>query len=99
MYALAEDAHSYRSDLVLGVFRSDDGGESWREIGGKHFAGEAQISYGNTIAVHPTNPDHVLCGGVDLHLTTNGGRRWKKATRWNAKPEMRITRTPIITIS
>lgn len=85
MYALAEDAHSFRSDLVLGVFRSDDGGESWREIGGKHFAGEAQISYGNTIAVHPTNPDHVLCGGVDLHLTTNGGRTWKQVTRWNAK--------------
>ena len=84
-YALAEDAHSFRSDLVLGVFRSDDGGESWGEIGGQHFAGEAQISYGNTIAVHPTNPDHVLCGGVDLHLTTNGGKRWKKATRWDAK--------------
>ena len=85
MYALAEDAHSFRSDLVLGVFRSDDGGKSWREIGGKHFSGEAQISYGNTIAVHPENPDHVLCGGVDLHLTTNGGKRWKKATRWDAK--------------
>src|SRR6266851_2730760 len=86
MYAFAEDAHSYRSDLVLGVFRSDDGGKSWREIGGKHFSGEQQISYGNTIAVHPKNPDHVLCGGVDLHLTTNGGKRWKKVTRWDAKP-------------
>ena len=51
----------------------------------KHFSGEAQISYGNTIAVHPKNPDHVLCGGVDLHLTTNGGKRWKKVTRWDAK--------------
>ncbi|PYK11086.1 MAG: hypothetical protein DME61_01725 [Verrucomicrobia bacterium] len=86
MYAFAEDAHSYRSDLLLGVFRSDDGGKSWREIGGKHFSGEEQISYGNTIAVHPKNPDHVLCGGVDLHLTTNGGKRWKKVTRWDAKP-------------
>src|SRR6266542_373289 len=43
MYAFAEDAHSYRSDLLLGVFRSDDGGKSWREIGGKHFSDEGQI--------------------------------------------------------
>jgi photosystem II stability/assembly factor-like uncharacterized protein len=85
MYAFAEDAHSYRSDLVLGVFRSDDGGKSWREIGGKHFSDEGQISYGNTIAIHPKDPDHVLCGGVDLHLTTNGGKRWAKVTRWDAK--------------
>ena len=85
MYAFAEDAHSSRSDLLLGVFRSDDGGKNWREIGAKHFSGEQQISYGNTIAVHPNNPDHVLCGGVDLHLTTNGGKRWKKVTRWEAK--------------
>ncbi len=85
VYALAEDAHSYRSDLVLGVFRSADGGKSWREIGGKHFSDEGQISYGNTIAIHPQNPEHVLCGGVDLHLTTDGGKHWKKATRWDAK--------------
>ncbi len=113
MYAFAEDAHSYRSDLLLGVFRSDDGGKSWREIGGKHFSDEGQISYGNTIAIHggkswreiggkhfsdegqisygntiaihPKDPDHVLCGGVDLHLTTDGGKHWKKVTRWDAK--------------
>ena len=85
IFAFAEDAHSYRSDLVLGVFRSEDGGDSWKEVGRKHFAGEDQISYGNTIAIHPKDPDHVLCGGVDLHLTTNGGRRWKKVTRWDKK--------------
>jgi photosystem II stability/assembly factor-like uncharacterized protein len=85
MYAFAEDAHSYRSDLVLGVFRSEDGGDSWKEVGRKHFSGEDQISYGNTIAIHPKDPDHVLCGGVDLHLTTNGGKRWKKVTRWDKK--------------
>ncbi|MEY2546530.1 MAG: hypothetical protein QOG48_1647 [Verrucomicrobiota bacterium] len=85
MYAFAEDAHSARSDLVLGVFRSDNGGKNWREIGRSHFSGEGQISYGNTIAIHPENPDEVLCGGIDLHLTTNGGKRWRKVTHGELK--------------
>jgi len=29
----------------------------------------------NTIAVHPKHPNHILCGGVDLHLTTNAAKR------------------------
>ena len=43
------------------------------------------MSYGNTIAVHPADPNHVLCGGVDLHLTRDGGNTWVRATRWDAK--------------
>jgi photosystem II stability/assembly factor-like uncharacterized protein len=85
IYAFAECALSARSDLLHGVFRSIDGGKTWEEIGGKHFANECQISYGNAIVVHPKNPDRVLCGGVDLHLTINGGRAWRKVTHWGAK--------------
>ncbi len=85
IYAFAQNTLSDRSDLLLGVFRSADGGQGWREIGGRHFRAEGQISYGNTIAVHPKHPNHVLCGGVDLHLTTNGGKTWTRATRWDLK--------------
>jgi photosystem II stability/assembly factor-like uncharacterized protein len=81
IYAFAQDG---LSDNLLGVFRSADGGETWREIGGRHFQAEGQISYGNTIAVHPKRPNHVLCGGVDLHLTTDGGKTWTKITRWDS---------------
>ena len=80
LYLLAADD----GDLVRGVFRSNNGGDTWRSIGGTHFAGEGQMSYGNTIVVHPTNADHVICGGVDLHRTTNGGQTWRKITRWDA---------------
>src|SRR5215831_5971976 len=83
IYAFAQNTLSDRSDLVLGVFRSANRGEAWKEIGRRHFGAEGQISYGNTIAVHPKHPNHVLCGGVDLHLTTDGRTTWTRATRWN----------------
>jgi photosystem II stability/assembly factor-like uncharacterized protein len=76
-------ASSDRSS-VLGVFRSSDGGATWRSIGGSHFDQERQMTYNNTIAVHPQDPDHVICGGVDLHLSTNGGSTWRKVTRWDS---------------
>ena len=85
MYALSED----KSEGVLGVFKSVNGGASWTETAGDHFAYEDQMSYNNTIAVHPANPDHVLCGGVDLHRTTDGGATWHRTTRWNANREDR----------
>ena len=84
IYALAADAHSESADSLLRVFRSANGGASWSNVKGQHFRNEGQISYGNTIAVHPENPGHVLCGGVDLHLSTNGGRSWRRVTKWDA---------------
>lgn len=82
IYAIAADESSESSDLILGVFRSTNGGDSWRKISGTHFDDEGQMSYGNTIVVHPTNHNYVICGGVDLHLTKNGGKSWRRATHW-----------------
>jgi photosystem II stability/assembly factor-like uncharacterized protein len=80
MYAIASNA----GDGVLGVFRSDNRGNTWKSVSGTRFSGEGQMSYGNCIAVHPADPLHVLCGGVDLHRTTDGGQTWVKATKWDA---------------
>jgi photosystem II stability/assembly factor-like uncharacterized protein len=82
LYAFAADESSASSDLLLGVYRSTNGGDYWRSIGQNHFAKEGQLSYGNTIVVHPTDPNFVICGGVDLHCTTNGGDSWRKITHW-----------------
>jgi photosystem II stability/assembly factor-like uncharacterized protein len=84
LYAFAADELSKNADMMLGVFRSQDGGDSWTNVAGNHFRKEQQISYGNTIAVHPSNPNNVICGGVDLHLSTDGGRTWRQATKWDA---------------
>ena len=85
LYAFASDEQSGRADLLLGVFKTTNGGASWTNVAGNHFRSEGQISYGNTIAVHPTKPNHVLCGGVDLHLSTDGGRNWTQVTKWDAR--------------
>jgi len=74
-----------RKDAVLGVFRSTNGGDTWASIGGAHFANERQMSYNNAIVVHPEDPGWVLCGGVDLHRTTDAGQHWEQVTHWNAE--------------
>lgn len=85
IYAIAANENSESSDLILGVFRSADGGENWRKISRKHFDKEGQMSYGNTIVVHPADPNYVICGGVDLHCTKDAGDSWHRITHWEAE--------------
>src|SRR5581483_11324067 len=77
MYALASD----RSNHILGLFRSGNGGDSWHEILGDRYPHERQMSYNNTIAVHPTEPDSVVWGGMHLYRTDNAGRDWRRITK------------------
>ncbi|MEI7536755.1 MAG: hypothetical protein WCJ76_06065 [Comamonadaceae bacterium] len=84
IYAICADAAG-QNDAVLGVFKSSNGGDSWTNIAGTHFAKEGQMSYGNAIAVHPTDPNQVICGGVDLHRSSNGGQTWSAASHWDAQ--------------
>jgi photosystem II stability/assembly factor-like uncharacterized protein len=77
IYALASDRRNY----VLGVFRSSNGGNSWRQIlTAERCPKERQMSYNNVIAVHPQNPDCVVWGGMHLYRTENAGRNWRKIT-------------------
>jgi photosystem II stability/assembly factor-like uncharacterized protein len=79
-----------RNDIVAGdgVYRSDDGGHSWKNIGlddSKHIA---------TILIAPDNPDDVFVAAVGhafgpneqrgVFHTTDGGRNWTKVLYVNA---------------
>jgi photosystem II stability/assembly factor-like uncharacterized protein len=76
IYALAADRRNY----VLGLFRSTNGGNSWREILGGRYPKERQMSYNNTIAVHPRKPGSVVWGGMKLYRTDDAGRSWRRIT-------------------
>jgi photosystem II stability/assembly factor-like uncharacterized protein len=87
MYAFVEDD----SDGVLGVFKTANGGQEWENVAGDHFRKEEQIAYGNTIVVHPTRPELVICGGTELHRTLDGGKTWRRIT--NGYPNNRKSAT------
>ncbi|MAT39049.1 MAG: hypothetical protein CL946_05535 [Ectothiorhodospiraceae bacterium] len=62
------------------LYKSTDGGASWSQIAaGTKLGGtydgtnwNDQGFYDLCIAVHPTNPNRVIVGNVELHLSTNG---------------------------
>ena len=62
MYMMGE------SDYECGVYKSTDQGENWWQTSGY---------CGNTIAVHPNNPDHLYMGSWDgFYVSLNGGTSW-----------------------
>jgi hypothetical protein len=68
----------FRADTTK-AYKSMDGGASWARIsagvslGGNYGGGWSDGGWWNlTIAVDPTDPDHVYIGNTELHRTTNG---------------------------
>ncbi len=73
-----------------GVYRSDDGGETWTAKNkglpvriGKKGAYSMTVSWHRGVCVHPKNPDIVYLGGTawvnaGVYKTTNGGESWQR---------------------
>jgi photosystem II stability/assembly factor-like uncharacterized protein len=60
----------------LGLFRTDDGGESWQRVDQTTTHRNAFGGFGwyfGHVAVHPYDPDDVWVGGVSLLHSTDGG--------------------------
>ena len=74
----------HRPDLGVGdgIFKSTDGGKSWRHVG------LADVQQVGRLVVHPADPDIVFVAGMGhpygpneergVFRTTNGGRSWEK---------------------
>jgi hypothetical protein len=74
--------------------KSTNGGSSWTNVTipkyleqGSCAAGTQDFTRGQAwydliLAVHPTNPNIVLAGGIDIHKSTNGGSSWSSITYW-----------------
>ncbi|HVC48474.1 MAG TPA: hypothetical protein VND90_14635 [Terracidiphilus sp.] len=79
LYATLSTSHQggYATGVGLGVYRSDDGGESWRKItedprpAMKIGGGDLPVP-----AVDPKNPDVVYSASIVTMKSTDGGKTW-----------------------
>ncbi|MFO7653255.1 MAG: hypothetical protein R6X25_05465 [Candidatus Krumholzibacteriia bacterium] len=58
-----------------GLFRSDDGGASWRRVHELNF----RPFYFSRVAVDPEDPDRVYMPGWDLAVSEDGGRTFRRS--------------------
>ncbi len=76
LYALMEINEKGR------IYKSSDKGKNWTAVfdGGESFF-YYQGFYNNFIMVHPSNPSHAVAGGIDIYLTTDGGKNWSNKSK------------------
>lgn len=69
VYALT----AYANGNSRGLYKSVDGGTTWSLINGSA-AGSSNYAWFNRICkVNPGNPSFVICGGLNMERSTNGG--------------------------
>jgi hypothetical protein len=84
IYALFQDASNGNCSAL---YKSLNKGSSWTEMnlplafGMDNFARQ-QAWYNLAIAVAPDNYNRVIIGGIDLHLSNNGGSSWTQISQW-----------------
>ncbi|MFK7922650.1 MAG: hypothetical protein AB8H47_11875 [Bacteroidia bacterium] len=84
LYALFQ---SSSSSECLGIYRSDNAGDSWTAVDNPSAVGMSSFTRNQAwfdliCAVDPNNPDVVWIGGVDLLRSNNGGQSWTQMTQW-----------------
>lgn len=57
--------------VTEGIYRSDDGGASWKRVGNNP---DGRAMYFSQLRIDPNNPDRLLVASVRLYLSTDGGR-------------------------
>jgi uncharacterized protein (TIGR03437 family) len=75
LYAAVQDGSSTRFGNLLGMYRTTDSGATWTRLSVPDFCAP-QCWYSMPIAVHPTNQNLLLTGGLFLLRSLNGGATW-----------------------
>ena len=60
-----------------GVWKSDNMGQTFSLVGNPGLS-----NYG-AFAVSDTNPNYMLFGDIDTHMSSDGGQTWNKTTYWS----------------
>ncbi len=86
LYTLLEGPDPNSTATNVGyVYKSTDGGGNWVVLLNArteifNVAGNPQGDYDNYIAVHPTNPNVAIAGGIDIFMTQTGNSQWDNIT-------------------
>ncbi|WP_338768016.1 choice-of-anchor D domain-containing protein [Bernardetia sp. ABR2-2B] len=94
LYAVAHDASTnniafFKKSINAGVSWTDVTIPLYRNQGGCATNGtqftRGQAWYDLILQVNPTNPNHVVVGGIDVHRTTDGGANWTSISYWTGE--------------
>lgn len=79
----ASIGNGYTSGAGTWLCRSTNGGLNWQIINTTDYA-TYQGWFSHWVGIHPQNPNFILCGGIDIWKSTNGGTTLTKKTDWAA---------------
>ena len=68
--AAGADPRSASTTTATGLYRSDDGGATWRKVNNVN----PRPMYFSQVRIDPNDPDVVYMGGVGLHQSIDGGK-------------------------
>jgi len=91
LYASYSDSSNNES---LGIYKTTNGGSSWTKMATPLSTAQRNINdgrttvlgeqgfYNNALAVHPTDPNTVFAGGIDIYRSTDGAASWTQVSMW-----------------
>jgi photosystem II stability/assembly factor-like uncharacterized protein len=80
---------------LLGLYRTSDGGNNWTLQASTPNYLSSQGWYDNAVCVHPTNPDFVVVGGLDIYTSSNAGVTLTQRTSWSTSSASNMSHADI----
>lgn len=80
---------------LVGLYRTTDGGTTWtQQASSPNYLG-SQGWYDNAVTIHPTDPNIVIVGGIDLYVSTTGGSGLVQRSSWSTTNSQNMTHADI----